>query len=370
MRTMRWMALSLAVAVAACGRANGEDRADTARAVMTVGRENVAVVEAGEIVTGPTISGSLTPEQEATVRAEVSGAVVQTYVEKGQTVAAGALLVRIDDTVLRDAFLSARSAVRTAEQATVVARRNAERSERLAEAGAIADRDLEQARWNAMSAESQLADAKARLANAEQSLAKARVRAPFGGVVSDRPVNAGDVVSPGTALVTIVDPATMRLEGSVPAEQLSAVKLGAPVAFRVNGYPGREFIGTVDRVNPSADPATRQVRVYVSLPNQERRLVSGLFAEGRINSDRQQGLIAPETAIDSRGLRPLATRIKNGKVETVEVQLGLRDPQTETVQVTAGLQAGDTLLLGAARGISPGSPVRVSDVLDQPRAQR
>jgi RND family efflux transporter MFP subunit len=364
------MALPLAAAVAACGRANGEDRADTTRAVMTVGRENVTIVQAGEIVTGPTISGSLTPQLEATVRAEVPGAVVQTYVEKGQAVPRGALLVRIDETVLRDAFLSARSAVHTAEQAAVVARRNAERAERLSEAGAIADRDLEQARWNATSAESQLADARARFGSAQQQLAKASVRAPFAGIVSDRPVSAGDVVSPGTALVSIVEPGTMRLEGSVPAEQLAAVRVGAPVEFRVNGYPGRTFTGRVDRVNPVADPTTRQVRVYVSLPNDERRLVSGLFAEGRINSERKQGLVAPETAIDVRGLRPLATRIKDGKVETVEVQLGMRDPQTETYEVIAGLQAGDTLLLGAARGITPGSPVRVGDVLDQPRAQR
>lgn len=363
-------ATMMALVVGACGNGGGEARAEGTPAVMTVGRENVAVVALGELVSGPTVSGSLTPELEATLRAEVPGAVLQTYVDQGQRVAKGALLARIDDTVLRDTHLSARSGVRTAEQAAVVARRNAERAEKLAAAGAIAERDLEQARWNAMNAESQLADSRARLANAQQALDKSRVRAPFTGVVSERAVSAGDVVSPGTALVSIVDPATMRLEGSVPAEQLVSVRVGAPVHFTVRGYPDREFTGRVDRVNPTADPATRQVRVYVSLPNSEGRLVAGLFAEGRINSITRQGLTAPASAIDTRGLRPVATRIKGGKAERVEVQLGLRDPQTEIVEITAGVAAGDTLLLGPARGITPGTAVRIGEVLDQPRAQR
>lgn len=362
--------LALSAALAACGGEGSEARAEDTPAAMLVGPENVAVVQLGDLVAGPTVSGSLAPRLDATVRAEVGGTVLEIYVDNGQTVTKGQPLLRIDDSVLRDAFLSARSAVRTAEQAAVVARRNAERSQQLADAGAIAERDLEQARWNAMNAESGLADARARLANAEQSLARARVRAPFTGIVSNRAASAGDVVSPGTELVTIVDPGTMQLEGSVPADQLGAVRVGAPVHFHVNGYPGRDFTGRVDRVNPTADPVTRQVRVYITLPNTDRQLVAGLFAEGRINSVTVKGLAAPAAAVDERGLRPTVTRLKGGKAERVEVRIGLRDPQEEVVEVTAGLAAGDTVLLGAARGISAGTPVRVGQVLDQPRAQR
>ena len=369
-RTLLALLLLAPAGLAACGGESNEARAENTPSAMTVGRENVAVVSLGDLVTGPTISGSLEPQLDATVRAEVSGTVLEVHVDDGESVTKGTPLLRIDDSVLRDAFLSARSAMRTAEQAAVVARRNAERSEKLAAAGAIAERDLEQARWNAMNAESGLADARARLANAQQALAKARVRAPFTGIVSDRIVSAGDVVSPGTALVTVVDPATMRLEGSVPADQLATIRVGAPVQFTVNGYPGRDFTGEVDRINPTADPATRQVRVYVSLPNTDRRLVSGLFAEGRINSTTVKGLVAPAAALDERGLRPAVTRIKQGKAERVEVTLGLRDPEAEVVEIKAGLTPGDTVLLGAARGISAGTPVRVGEVLDQPSAQR
>jgi RND family efflux transporter MFP subunit len=157
----------------------------------------------------------------------------------------------------------------------------------------------------------------------------------------------------------------MRLEGSVPAEQLSQVKLGAPVTFTVNGYPGRTFTGKVTRINPTADPATRQVRIVVSIPNAEGRLVGGLFANGRLASESHTGMLVPASAVDSRSNVPAVFRIKGGKVERVAVQLGLRDEGAERVEIASGVQVGDTLLLGAAQGITAGTVVKVSSPSDQ-----
>ena len=80
-----------------------------------LGPENVTFAEQDEITSGPVISGTLTPELAAQVRAEVAGSVVEVVADAGQQVRRGALLARIDDTALRDAFISARAAVRTAE---------------------------------------------------------------------------------------------------------------------------------------------------------------------------------------------------------------------------------------------------------------
>jgi RND family efflux transporter MFP subunit len=157
----------------------------------------------------------------------------------------------------------------------------------------------------------------------------------------------------------------MRVEGSVPAEQLGQVRLGAPVNFTVNGYPGRTFSGKVTRVNPTADPATRQVRVVISIPNAEGRLVGGLFANGRLASESKSGLVVPVNAVDARTNVPAVFRVKAGKVERVPVQLGLRDDASERIEITGGVQAGDTLLLGAAQGITPGTIVKVSTPSDK-----
>ncbi len=359
------------ITVSACDKTAEADAADAKNAAMTIGTENIAIVTLGEVMSGPTLSGALMPEREASVRAQVGGSVLQTYAEQGQRVRAGQLLAQIDASGLQDAFLSARSGVTSARNTADVASRELARSEKLLAAGAIAERDMEQTRRASIAANAGLADARARLANAQKQLSNTRITAPISGVVSERQVSAGDVVQPGGAMFTVVDPSSMRLEASIPAEQLDQVRVGVPVSFTVNGYPGRTLTGRVTRINPVADPATRQVRIIASIPNTSGALVGGLFATGRLASETKSGLIAPVSAIDQRSTVPAVMRIKQGKVERVPVQLGLRDEGAEKVQITTGVQAGDTLLLGAAQGISSGTLIKVSapsDKVPEPRS--
>src|SRR3712207_738507 len=125
----------------------------------------------------------------------------------------------------------------------------------------------------------------------------------------------------------------MRLEASVPADQVGAIRVGLPVEFNVTGYPGRTFGGRITRVSPTADPATRQVQIVATIPNAGNTLVGGLFAEGRVASESRTAPVAPVTAVDERGLRPFAMRVKNGRVERVEVLLGIRDEASEIVEI-------------------------------------
>jgi membrane fusion protein (multidrug efflux system) len=365
------LSASALLTLGACNRGASEaDAASAKTAAMTIGTENIAIVALGEVMSGPTLSGALMPEREASVRAQVGGSVLQTYADQGQRVGAGQLLARIDASGLQDAFLSARAAVTSATSSADIAARELARSEKLLAAGAIAERDIEQSRRASIAANAGLADAKARLANAQKQLANTSVRAPIPGVVSERAVSAGDVVQPGAAMFTVVDPSSMRLEASIPADQLSSVRIGVPVTFTVNGYPGRTLLGRVTRINPTADPATRQVRIIASIPNTSGALVGGLFATGRLASESKSGLIAPVTAIDVRSTVPAVMRVRQGRVERVPVQLGLRDEGAERVEIKSGVQAGDTLLLGAAQGISAGTVVKVSVPADKAPGSR
>jgi membrane fusion protein (multidrug efflux system) len=355
------LGLCALAAINACSKGDNASAAEMAKAAtMVVGPENIAVAANGSIMTGPPIFGTLEPDREAVLRAEVSGSVLQTYADQGQAVKAGDVLARLDATGIQDSYLSARAGLVAARNAADVAAKDLARNEKLLAAGAIAERDIDQSRRTSIAAQAALEDAKARLASAEKAYKSTTVNSPFGGVVSERPVSPGDVVQPGTALFTIVDPSSMRLEASVPAEQLASIRIGVPVNFTVSGYPGRQFVGRITRINPTADPTTRQVRIYVSIPNEGRSLVGGLFANGRMSSATKMGLVVPQSAVDQRGTNPSVMRVKQGKVEKVEVQIGLTDKTSETIEVLSGLQAGDTLLLGAAQGITPGTLIRVS----------
>jgi membrane fusion protein, multidrug efflux system len=161
-----------------------------------------------------------------------------------------------------------------------------------------------------------------------------------------------------------VDPRSMRYEASVPASDLASIRVGAPVTFTATGYPGRTFEGRITRVNPSADPATGQVRITVSVSN-AGSLVAGLFAEGRVAAQSHDGLTVPVNAVDQRSVKPTVVRLSQGIAQRVEVELGIRDDDRSRVEIVKGVGAGDTLLVGAAVGISPGTPVRVSSPSDQ-----
>jgi len=361
------LGVSALVGITACSKDDDASAAERAKTeAMVVGPENITVATNGSIMTGPSISGTLEPEREAVLRAQVSGSVLQTYADQGQAVNAGAVLARIDASGIQDAYTSARAGLVAARNAADVAAKDLARNQKLLAAGAIAERDIDQSRRASIAAQAALEDANSRLASAEKAYRSTTVTSPFSGVVSERPVSPGDVVQPGSALFTVVDPSSMRLEASVPAEQLASIRIGVPVNFTVSGYPGRQFVGRITRINPTADPTTRQVRIYVSIPNAGRALVGGLFANGRMSSATRMGLVVPASAVDVRGSAPTVMRVKQGKAEKVQVQIGLSDQSSETIEVISGLQAGDTLLLGAAQGITPGTAVRVSTPVASP----
>lgn len=359
------LALTLSILPAACGRGDAaEGSAARETLAVTVGPEAVAVASTTTLEIGPILSGTLVAERTAQIRAEVPGAVLQVMHDPGDVVKAGTSLARIDDRAINDAYLSARSGFTSAQGAADLSTRELDRATKLHAAGAVSDRDLENARRADLAARSMLDDAQARLSAAEKSRDAANVLAPYDGIVSDRYVNPGDVVAPGAPLFAVVDPSSMRLEAAVPAADLALVRVGARVGFTVTGYPGRRFEGRVAGINPQADPQTRQVRLFVRIPNAGQRLIAGLFAEGRVAAEEREALTVPTAAVDQRGLSPEVVRVRNGRTERIAVTLGARDATTERMEITAGLAAGDTVLVGAALSISSGTPLRVSTPAD------
>jgi RND family efflux transporter MFP subunit len=352
------LALLTLVGSGGCGKPDEATLLPQAPPLVQVGLENVVVVTDTTLEEGPTFSGLLSPRREAVIRAQTGGIVEEMLYEPGQRVGAGALLARLDESAIRDAVASAASGVENARAVLEVTQRDEQRQANLAQAGAIPQRDLENARRATIGARAQLVAAEAQLAAARKQWTFTRLTAPFGGIISEKTASLGDVVSPGTPLYTLIDPSSMELEASVPVEALPDLRAGTPVQFTVTGYNG-PFAGTLTRINPTADPATRQVRIYAEVPNQAGALVAGLYATGRVSTKSHQGLVAAARAVDERGVAPAVLRLRAGKVERIEVTLGARDAVRELVEIATGLTAGDTLLVGTAQALSIGTPVRV-----------
>jgi membrane fusion protein, multidrug efflux system len=363
MKTRRLYAVLAAAAVlaAGCKGAPKEDEASKEEErSIALGPETWAVATLGRIESGPRLSGTLAPRREATLRAQVPGAVTAAYADGGQAVGSGAILATIDAQTIRTQVESARSAVANAQSSLDLARREQERLQSLFDVGAIAAREVDVARRNTVAAQSALTQARSQLTAAQRQLTYTQVRAPFAGRVSEKLVGTGDIVQPGTAMYTIVDPSSLQLEALIPTEQIDRVRPGDPVEFRVNGIPDRTFSGRITRINPSVDPATRQVRVYAEIPNSGNDLLADLFAEGTVATQVRNATTVPTRAIDRRQMRPSVMRVRSGRPERVEVTLGVTDSRSDRVEVLSGIVAGDTVLVGAGLQTPPGTLVTLT----------
>lgn len=362
-------ALFLAFAAVSLAAGCGRRAAPAATGPVQLGPENYAVADRETLASGPVVSGSLVPREQAVLRAQVAGAVVALPVAQGEPVRPGQVLARIDPGSLTDAVTAARLAVTNAQTALEVARREQWRQETLFKADVGTQVAVDQARAATASARAGLSAARSQLANATKVLATATLRAPFTGIVSERNASEGDVVQVGAAVVTIVDPRSLELQGTIPSEAVGAVRIGMPVRFTVTGVPQQSFTATITRINPTADPATRQVRLYAALPRGARGLVGGLYVEGRVTSTARVGTSLPTDAIDRRLISPAVARVKLGVVERVPVTLGTLDEPRSLVEVLTGLAPGDTVLRGSAIEIPLGTRVTLLASPAGPTAQ-
>lgn len=327
-------------------------------AAVQVGPEGYAVVGEGTIESGPTISGTLVPRDQAVVRAQISGSVLRIFADQGRPVKAGEVLATIDNSVLSEGVASAKNTLASAEDALSAAKKDWLRVEKLFKAGAISEQMVDNAHRSEMASEAAVAQAKNQLANAQKQLDYSSVRAPFSGVVSEKSIAAGDIVQPGIAMFTIVEPSTLELQGTIPANAIGLVHVGLAINFSVTGYPGQNFKGQITRINPAADPTTRQVRIYAEIPNAGHALVAGLYTEGRIASVKKETLMLPLDAIDRKTVSPAVRKIVAGAVQRVPVTLGTIDEESNTIEMTSGVAAGDTVLRGASKDIALGTQVK------------
>ncbi|HEX8614471.1 MAG TPA: efflux RND transporter periplasmic adaptor subunit [Telluria sp.] len=358
------LVLALATALSACGKGEKEpakDGKDAKPVQLLVAPEDLLTIASNALASGPVVTGSVQPERKADLRAEVSAVVLQVLKENGDLVQRGDILVKLDETAIRDSLSSAEQSARAASQALDQAERQLERMKTLRASGMTSAQAMDDAEVRRNNAVSEVSAAKSRAALARQQLARTVVRAPFDGVVSERKVSAGDTASIGKELLKVIDPSSIRFEGRVSADRISAVKVGQPVSFRINGYAGEEFRGVVKRVDPAANEVTRQVEVLVGFaPGSAVPKVSGLYGEGRIEAETKAALMLPEGALVKAGDKAYVWRLKGKTISKVDLAIGPRDTRTGNYEVRQGLAAGDVIMRNPSSAYKDGQKVELA----------
>lgn len=341
-------------ALVACSKPATEEKKNDSAAALSLGQEDVLVLDTLAHGSGPVITGSVQPERRADLRAEVSAMVLRVFKENGDAVRKGELLVSLDDAVLRDNLSSAEEGSRAAGQSLDSAERQYQRQKSLQAQGMVSMQALEEAEMRRNNAQSEWVAAKARVAAARQQLERTLVRAPFDGMVSARKVSAGDTAQIGKELVQIIDPASMRFEGLVSADQMGVLRAGQPVRFRINGADRQEATGRIRRIDASANPVTRQVAVLVDFTGDVRPPIVGLYAEGLVETQTSPALMLPESALVREGDQVSVWLLDGQAVRKRALELGERDARLGRWVVRSGLKNGDRVVRNPGSNLKDG----------------
>lgn len=341
-------ALLLAAVIAGCGGPADPKATPSADAdAALLAPSDLAVASRVDLATGVPVSGTLSPGWEAQITSPFDDVMAEVVVREGQAVGQGQVLARF-----RDDLVSANAASAKARLKSAAA--DYERQKNLLAEGAVSQRDLEaaEAAWRAAQAED---------ASASQRLGEATVRAPQAGVVTKRSVQTGSRVGKGDPLFTIANTRSLEFEASVPSEYVRLLRPGAPVRLDVAGFDAGSIKGQVARVNAQADAATRQVKVYVNVPNGNGRLVGGLFASGSVvTKEARKVLAVPNAAIRHEGDASYVWVVENGALQRKAVRAGLRDETRDLIEVLSGLAEGEQVVTGAIDGFTPGRVAKVT----------
>ncbi|HEX5842135.1 MAG TPA: efflux RND transporter periplasmic adaptor subunit [Pseudomonas sp.] len=295
--------------------------------------------------------GSLRSDESVMIRPEIAGRLAKLHFHEGQRVAAGALLVSLDDAIARAELAQAQANLNLAEKkfsrAQLLFKRGASNAQALDDASA-----LQQV-------------ARASLALSQARLDKTQIVAPYDGVLGLRQVSPGDYLSEGQDMVNleVLDP--LKVEFRIPQKAISQVRLGQPIEISLDSYPGERFSGAIFAINPRLDEVGRSQAIRAQVGNGDGRLRPGQFVKvAVILAERPDALVIPEEAVMPVGAQTLVNLVVNGQVELREVKLGKR--LEGRVEVREGLNGDETLISAGWQKVRAGMAVRTKVVERRP----
>ncbi|MEZ4386335.1 MAG: efflux RND transporter periplasmic adaptor subunit [Candidatus Krumholzibacteriia bacterium] len=286
--------------------------------------------------------GTARASESVEIRPRISQTVTAIRFTEGQEVAAGAVLVELEDA-------EARADVAEARAALIDSQSKYARGQELFGLELTSAAELEQleARRDAN---------RAALAAAEARLAETVVRAPFAGRLGLRRISLGSLVTPGSVITTLDDTHVIKLDFDVPETALSLVGADLPVVAHSAAWPDEDFAGRVATVDTRIDPVSRSVTVRALVPNPRGLLRPGMFLTVTLLRDDIAALVIPEEAVVPEQSRQYVLVVgADDVVERRQVELGRRRPGE--VEVRAGLAAGEVIIVEGTQRARAGDRV-------------
>ncbi|MGC1310278.1 MAG: efflux RND transporter periplasmic adaptor subunit [Phormidesmis sp.] len=382
------------------GQRGGQPEADNGPVAV-----QTATAVAGSVAGLLTYTGTTRPTQQVSLRAQVSGEVIELLVDVGDAIARGDLLAQLDgdlqttDLNQAQAELSARRAqtaqaqvaIRDAEAAVVQAqatfdqaRVDAARLRQLANQGAISQQEAEAAALAATNAQQAIASAQAQLGAQRQAIASAAdqvdaqqavlaqnqkqlsyadLRSPLTGVVLSRQADIGDFVESGATVLELGDLSTLEVTVQVSELDIARLSVGQSAQVALDAFPDLGTItGQIEQISPVADSTSRLIPVQVSIPNLAGQIGSGLLARVQFSASQPDRVVVPASAlaVGKEGNTIFVVEGAGDQAKAIARPVRLGDRSQDQVEIISGLTAGESFVAESDRPLTSGQAVRLS----------
>ncbi|WP_237445046.1 efflux RND transporter periplasmic adaptor subunit [Sinobacterium norvegicum] len=303
--------------------------------------------------------GYLESTEEVTISVDFSGTAREVNFKEGQAIKAGQVLIRLDDRKQQfrynKALANVESAQSQVEQASATFRRHRD----LVATGALSQEQFKDSETHFERSTAALQESRAALALSQQELRDTVIISPVDGLVADRNVEPGQTVLPGDQLAVAHVTDTLRMVTFITQREVNLLHIGEQAVMTTPGVAGREYQARIESIGSSADPATGNFTVKLTVNNSDHKLKSGMSAKVRLTGLRRENMIlVPNEALVDRNRRRVVYRVENGTA--IEVEPVLAIPGQVTTPVLAGINPGDQII------VSPLELIRHGKSIDAP----
>ncbi|MEI8326153.1 MAG: efflux RND transporter periplasmic adaptor subunit, partial [Betaproteobacteria bacterium] len=306
---------------------------------------------------GLPVSGALKAANSAVVKARVAGELRDLNLREGDAVRAGQVIARVEPTEYQARLKQAQEQGAAANAQIDIARRQFDNNKALVDRGFISRTALESSQANLQSAQATYQAAHAAIDVAQKTLDDTVLRAPISGLVSQRLAQPGERVAIDGRIVELVDLSRMELEATLAAADTLGVRVGQRARLNIEGA-APAVAAQVVRINPSAQPGSRSVMVYLAL-QPTPGLRQGLFAQGTLDTARVSLLSVPLSAVRTDKPQPYVQLVENNAVAHKSVRTGVQgQAQDEAMVAVAGLAENAVVIRGSVGPLRAGTRVK------------
>jgi len=311
------------------------------------------------------LPGTVEALSQAVVRSKLSAVLDEVLVREGDAVTPGQIVARFDTAALRAQLAERQAGLASARANLDQAQRTRDANAQLVQRNFITQNAFDSADANYQAQRANVDAAQAQLAQTQLQLDDALVRAPIAGLVARRFVQSGEKVSMDTQLLSIVNLHDLQVRAQAAVADVARVTPGTPAQVRIEGLSETQFHGRVDRINPSADPGSRSIDLYVAFPNERNLVRTGMFASVHLHLQAERdALTLPLSAVQSEAGQAVVWGLRDGHLARHVVTLGRRDEQSQLAEILGGVDSAEPVLLTRFDNLKDGQPARVIAAAD------